>query len=139
MNAQFRARKWKRICSDSNTAITGWREWIERSAASEGVLAALQLSKSAQSADKVHFSDSSGPMMRPWKPFAVPFGSGHNQSFPSNHDQLCAFFITNPLSRRKNRTHGASNADLQATSVITLPARGFSSKPAKNAHFGEST
>jgi hypothetical protein len=31
-----------------------------RSAASEGVLAALRLSKSAQSADKVHFSDSSG-------------------------------------------------------------------------------
>ena len=28
------------------------------SAASEGVLAALRLSKSAQSADKVHFSDS---------------------------------------------------------------------------------
>ena len=30
----------------------------ERSAASEGVPAALRLSKSAQSADKVHFSDS---------------------------------------------------------------------------------
>ena len=31
------------------------------SAASEGVPAALRLSKSAQSADKVHFSDSSDP------------------------------------------------------------------------------
>jgi hypothetical protein len=29
------------------------------------VLAALQLSKSAQSADKVHFSDSSGRISRP--------------------------------------------------------------------------
>jgi hypothetical protein len=38
---------------------SGWRgeSW---SAASEGVPAALRLSKSAQSADKVHFSDSSG-------------------------------------------------------------------------------
>ena len=31
---------------------------VRWSAASEGVLAALRLSKSAQSADKVHFSDS---------------------------------------------------------------------------------
>ena len=35
-----------------------WGRW---SAASEGVLAALRLSKSAQSADNVHFSDSSDP------------------------------------------------------------------------------
>ena len=34
------------------------RDEMERSAASEGVPAALRLSKNAQSADKVHFSDS---------------------------------------------------------------------------------
>jgi hypothetical protein len=36
---------------------------IRWSAASEGVLAALRLSKSAQSADKVHFSDSAEPLL----------------------------------------------------------------------------
>src|SRR4051812_4394579 len=41
-----------RLKGGISEAEIGW------SAASEGVLAALRLSKSAQSADKVHFSDS---------------------------------------------------------------------------------
>jgi hypothetical protein len=59
MNGQFRASKHKRISMDIKS---GWRgeSW---SAASEGVPAALRLSKSAQSADKVHFSDSSGEIL----------------------------------------------------------------------------
>jgi hypothetical protein len=56
MNAQFRAGKHKRVSGDSKRDIRvgSW------SAASEGVPAALRLSKSTQSADKVYFSDSSG-------------------------------------------------------------------------------
>jgi hypothetical protein len=42
------------------------------SAASEGVPAALRLSKSAQSADKMHFSDSTGPFcIDPRKPVTI--------------------------------------------------------------------
>ena len=43
---------------DAGLIATETRVGIERSAASEGVPAALRLSKSAQSADKVRFSDS---------------------------------------------------------------------------------
>jgi hypothetical protein len=42
------------------------------SAASEGVPAALRLSKSAQSADKVHFSDPSDPLLSP-ESIACPY------------------------------------------------------------------
>jgi hypothetical protein len=44
-----------------------------RSAASEGVLAALRLSKSTQSADKVHFSDSSELLRREFQNSAPPY------------------------------------------------------------------
>jgi hypothetical protein len=50
------------------------REW---SAASEGVPAALRLSKSAQSADKVHFSDSN-----------LVTGTKFYQSQSLNHERL---------------------------------------------------
>jgi hypothetical protein len=59
MNGQFRAIKHKRISTDIKSCFGG-ESW---SAASEGVPAALRLSKSAQSADKVHFSDSSGEVL----------------------------------------------------------------------------
>ena len=55
--------------------IEGYEGGDSWSAASEGVLAALRLSKSAQSADKVHFSDSSGrdfleiPAQKPLCPY----------------------------------------------------------------------
>jgi len=62
------------------------RDEMERSAASEGVPAALRLSKSTQSADKVHFSDS----------VRVRYhgNSDHNQSGARAVDQIDVFFIT---------------------------------------------
>jgi hypothetical protein len=66
---------------------------VRRSAASEGVPAALRLSKSAQSADKVHFSDSTR-LRRARNPVPVTTVSGHKRSFLSLIDQIEAFLIT---------------------------------------------
>jgi hypothetical protein len=61
------------------------------SAASEGVLAALRLSKSAQSADKVHFSDST----------KLPWEASENfvlyQLLAVTTDQQCAVSIKSAL------------------------------------------
>jgi hypothetical protein len=58
------------------------------SAASEGVLAALRLSKSAQSADKVHFSDSTEPPV-----FEVPEFFSLYQLLAVTIDQHCSVSI----------------------------------------------
>jgi hypothetical protein len=57
------------------------------SAASEGVLAALRLSKSTQSADKVHFSDSAELSC------GVPENGALYQLLAVTIDQLCALSI----------------------------------------------
>ena len=49
---------WAFTSVRSPVGAWGYESGDRWSAASEGVLAALRLSKSAQSADKVHFSDS---------------------------------------------------------------------------------
>ena len=67
---------------------------MERSAASEGVPAALRLSKSTQSADKVHFSDSTRLRGEPEFGDRYHFSSGHYRSFTSVVDQFKSFFIT---------------------------------------------
>src|SRR5689334_5763584 len=65
------------------------------SAASEGVLAALRLSKNAQSADKVHFSDSSErPEGGSRRLRVVTIVSGHNRSLLLSNDQISALSIT---------------------------------------------
>ena len=53
---------WAFTSVRSRVGTTGYESGDRWSAASEGVLAALRLSKSAQSADKVHFSDSAGQL-----------------------------------------------------------------------------
>jgi hypothetical protein len=122
MNAQFRARKRKRVSADNEAWMAGRR----RSAASEGVLAALRLSKSAQSADKVHFSDSSGCFFSPEIVLRVPFGSAHNRSLPGMIDHFGAIsIIKDPVIRRKIVLMSPKIAEQEATRLITLPARGF--------------
>jgi hypothetical protein len=101
-----------------------------RSAASEGVPAALRLSKSAQSADKVHFSDSSGFQERPGTTLETGVsyhaGSGHKRSLPSMVDQIDAIFITKGGFRRpKIVLIRPKIAKQEATRLITLPARDF--------------
>jgi hypothetical protein len=97
-------------------------------AASEGVLAALRLSKSTQSADKVHFSDSAELSCGvPEKRRAVSIVSGHNRSFLRIISQISALFIT---IRRKARSKivfiGREITNPEPTSLITLPARAAS-------------
>jgi len=94
------------------------------SAASEGVLAALRLSKSTQSADKVHFSDSAElPLEAPGNHCAVSIVSGHNRSLLRITNQISALFIT---VRRKARPKivfiGREFTSPEPTSLITLPA-----------------
>jgi len=94
------------------------------SAASEGVLAALRLSKSTQSADKVHFSDSAElPLWSSKKRRAVSIVSGHNRSFLRITNQISALFITILWKARSKIVFiGREIANREATSLITLPA-----------------
>ncbi len=94
------------------------------SAASEGVLAALRLSKSAQSADKVHFSDSAElPSGSSRNLRAVSIGSGHNRSILRITNQISALFITvRQKARPKIVFIGPEIAEREPTEVITLPA-----------------
>jgi hypothetical protein len=57
-NALF-VQTWAFTSVRSLEGTVGYQSGDRWSAAGEGVLAALRLSKSTQSADKVHFSDSS--------------------------------------------------------------------------------
>ncbi len=94
------------------------------SAASEGVLAALRLSKSTQSADKVHFSDSAELSI--WssrKRCAVSIVSGHNRSLLRIINQTGALFITvGRKARSKIVFIGREFTNPEPTSLITLPA-----------------
>jgi len=98
----------------------GEMEW---SAASEGVPAALRLSKSTQSADKVHFSDST---RLPGEP--ETFDRYHHIPVITAHIRAC--YINSDRFPSQNRhvaaktgvfCPGKSQGDV--TTVITLPAR----------------
>ena len=101
-----------------------YQSGIRWSAASEGVLAALRLSKSAQSADKVHFSDSSElPVGSSRNHRAVTVVSGHNRSLLFSNDQISAPSITTPrFARPKIVFIGLKLAEREPTQLISLPA-----------------
>ena len=112
------------------TSVRSPERWVRYevgdrwSAASEGVLAALRLSKSAQSADKVHFSDSSelpeGGSRRLW---AVTVVSGHNRSLFFSSDQISAPSITTPrFAGPKMLFIGLKIVSREPTQLISLPA-----------------
>ena len=115
---------WAFTSVRSPIGMAGYESGDGWSAASEGVLAALRLSKSAQSADKVRFSDS----------IELPFGSSenrgvvtvvgdHDRSLPGGNNQLSARFITDPrIARPEIVFIRPKIAEQEPTQLISLPA-----------------
>src|SRR5687768_2715601 len=98
INGTHKSSRNAHLCAhetDSRHREEGFHEGVRRSAASEGVPAALRLSKSAQSADKVHFSDSTR-LRRARNLVRVTTVSRHKRSFTSLIGQNEAFFIMKP-------------------------------------------
>jgi hypothetical protein len=71
------------------------------SAASEGVLAALRLSKSTQSADKVHFSDSA----------ELPFGAPENVALYQLLAVTIAHYCALPIKSARFLSQSAGKLD----------------------------
>jgi hypothetical protein len=88
------------------------------------VLAALRLSKSTQSADKVHFSDSSELRFRSSRrQWAVTVVSAHNRSLLLSNNQISSLFITVPrFAEPKIVFMGPEIAVRKPTQLISLPA-----------------